>query len=404
MDAIARRGAAVDGRQAAADGDAAAEMLRAEGIAVGVTLVKEASPSGSGSGRRCSCRWCTSRAISPRWTSSRCSSTSTGKRRKAWMFVMRLMYSGRDFAWLYAAAGSGLLPRRPRARVRASRRGAAPDRLRQSQAGGGAGARRRRAGADARASWRSRRTTCSSRASLGRATGHDKGGVEARGKGDPLAAPRADPGGETSTRSAATLLARLTTRRRAARRSEGRTIAERFEEERGRMLPLPGARRFAPHADDARRSVAPRAGEGRGRASTRFWCDWAGLDVTAYVGVDDVEIVGPDGREVQHRGKRFGQRSVGLPALPAASWRASRRRCARSRPSCSPSSASRSRRAWRQLVDEHGPKQAARAFAKVLRRSSSGTARRSSPSGCSAGARARRAAAPGAAASRPPPA
>jgi transposase len=25
-----------------------------------------------------------------------------GKRRKAWMFLMRLMYSGRDFAWVYA--------------------------------------------------------------------------------------------------------------------------------------------------------------------------------------------------------------------------------------------------------------------------------------------------------------
>ena len=41
------------------------------------------------------------RAISPRSTSSRCWSTSTGTRRKAWLFLMRLMYSGRDFAWIY---------------------------------------------------------------------------------------------------------------------------------------------------------------------------------------------------------------------------------------------------------------------------------------------------------------
>ena len=40
-----------------------------------------------------------------------------GKRRKAWMFVMRLMYSGRDFAWLYAHQDQALLGvpwRRPR--------------------------------------------------------------------------------------------------------------------------------------------------------------------------------------------------------------------------------------------------------------------------------------------------
>lgn len=58
-----------------------------------------------------------------------------GERRKAFLFVMRLMHSGRDFAWLY--------PRQDqvcfldaRARVRALRRRAASARVRQSEAGG----------------------------------------------------------------------------------------------------------------------------------------------------------------------------------------------------------------------------------------------------------------------------
>jgi hypothetical protein len=38
-------------------------------------------------------------------------------------------------------------------------------------------------------------------------------------------------------------------------------------------------------------------------------CARAGLDVTAHVGADDVDIVGPDGI-VHHTRKRFGERSI----------------------------------------------------------------------------------------------
>ena len=82
----------------------------------------------------------------------------------------------------------------------------------------------------------------------GRATGHDKGGVEARGKGIrwqhlvPIPA-----GADARRRSARQLLARLDARAAEHRDAEGRSIAERFEVERGRMLPLP-AHAFRPHA------------------------------------------------------------------------------------------------------------------------------------------------------------
>jgi hypothetical protein len=59
-----------------------------------------------------------------------------GQRQKAWMFLLRLMYSGRDFAWLYPRQDQVcFLDGHVRA-VRASGVGAAPGGLRQPQAGG----------------------------------------------------------------------------------------------------------------------------------------------------------------------------------------------------------------------------------------------------------------------------
>jgi transposase len=69
-----------------------------------------------------------------------------GTRHKAWLFLMRLMYSGRDFAWIYKRQEPGQFSRRARAGVRALRGGPASDRIRQLEARGRAHPRRRRAG------------------------------------------------------------------------------------------------------------------------------------------------------------------------------------------------------------------------------------------------------------------
>ena len=53
-----------------------------------------------------------------------------GIRRKAWLFLMRLMYSGRDFAWIYERQDQISFPRRSCPGVRALRRRARPGRLR----------------------------------------------------------------------------------------------------------------------------------------------------------------------------------------------------------------------------------------------------------------------------------
>src|SRR5207244_2579061 len=78
--------------------------------------------------------------------------------------------------------------------------------------------------------------------------------------------------------------------------------------EKPRMLPLP---------EHPYRAAATRLVEVSRRSLVKVdsavysvWCEWAGLGVTAYAGVDEVEVVGPDKRRVVHQRQRFGGRSV----------------------------------------------------------------------------------------------
>ena len=72
-----------------------------------------------------------------------------GTRRKAWLFLMRLMYSGRDFAWIYERQDQiSFLDGHVRAFAHFDGR-AGPRRVRQSARGRRADPRRRRADADA---------------------------------------------------------------------------------------------------------------------------------------------------------------------------------------------------------------------------------------------------------------
>jgi hypothetical protein len=137
---------------------------------------------------------------------------------------------------------------------------------------------------------------------------------------------------------------------------------ERFAVDRAQSLPLP------PHRFDARRTHTPSVSrrslicvEGAYYSTP---CEWAGLDVTAHVGVDEVEVVGRGGA-VRHPRKRFGERSVDyrhyvreLARKPQAVRQVAAELVADLGPVFG--------HAWRSLVDAHGPKQAARIFAKVL--------------------------------------
>jgi hypothetical protein len=129
------------------------------------------------------------------------------------------------------------------------------------------------------------------------------------------------------------------------------------------MLPLPPTP-FEPAAfraaEVSRRSLVKVDG-----AQYSVWCTWAGLPVRAYVGVDDVDIVGPDGVHVIHRRQPFGGRSIDYRHYVrelARKPQALRQVADELVPALGPPFDA----VWRQLVEERGPKQAARVFAQVL--------------------------------------
>jgi hypothetical protein len=95
------------------------------------------------------------------------------------------------------------------------------------------------------------------------------------------------------------------------------------------------------------------------------WSEWYGRDVRAYVGVDEVELVGPDGRRVVHARQPFGGKAIDyrhyLPELAQKPQAVRQVADELLRDLGEPYAT-----LWRGLVDEHGPKQAARVFARVL--------------------------------------
>jgi transposase len=285
-----------------------------------------------------------------------------GQRRKAWMFLLRLMYSGRDFAWLY--------PRQDQvcfldAHVRAFEHlGSVPHRLAYDNLK--PAVTRVLVGAERELARRflALATHYVLEPSFARPrTGHDKGGVEARGKGVRWQHLVPIPSGPDLESISRQLLERLDGAADQRRGSHGRTVAELFTEELSAMLPLPGRPFRAAAVDTA--SVSRRALVKLAGASYSVWCDWAGLDVTTYLGVDEVELVGRDGRRVQHPRQAAGGRSVDyrhyLPELARKPQAIRQVAGELVRDLGSPF-----RELWQELVDEDGPRYASRIFAKVL--------------------------------------
>jgi transposase len=275
-----------------------------------------------------------------------------GKRTKAWMFVMRLMHSGRDFAWLYTRQDQpsfldghvrafehfGFVPQR-----------IAYDNLKAAVAKHLAGSERQlTVPFEALVShYLFEPSFCRPR------TGHDKGGVESRGKAirwqHLVPIPRAD----NIAPMRATLLARL----------DAKHDPQRFAADRAASLPLP-AHRFDACRVHAGVGVSQRSLVVIEGATYSVPCEWAGLEVTARVGADDVTIVGPT-RTVHYERARFGSKVVDyrhyvreLSHKPQAVRQVAAELIRDLGP---PFDA-----AWRSLVDAHGPKQASRIFAKVL--------------------------------------
>lgn len=285
-----------------------------------------------------------------------------GKRRKAWMFLLRGMASGRDFAWVYPRQDQTCFldgHARAFAHLGAVYQRLVYDNLRPAVVRVLVGSERQLTTRFAALANHYLYEPCFARP----ATGHDKGGVEARGKGVRWAHLVPIPSGRSLEEVSRALLARLDAEAPTKKDAEGRSVSERFTEELPQMLPL-AARPFAsaemvPVRPSRRALVALRGG------TYSVWSDWAQLDLTAYLGVDEVEIVGPTGR-VRHPRKSFGGRSIDyrhylreLSRKPQALRQVAHELL--------PRMDERFTRAWHQLVDLHGPKQAARVMAQVLR-------------------------------------
>lgn len=286
-----------------------------------------------------------------------------GARQKAWMFVLRLMHSGRDFAWLYprqdqvafldghvrAFEHFGFVPHR-----------LAYDNLKPAVTRILVGSERVLSPRFLALATHYLVEPCFARP----ATGHDKGGVESRGRAIRWQHLVPIPSGPDLRSISAALLARLDAQAQKKRGDDGRTVAERFTVEQQHMLPLPPVPFRAAsfhHLEVSRRSLVQLAG-----AAYSVWSDWARLAVKAFVSVDEVEIVGIDGRVVVHPRQAFGGRAVDyrhyLPELAKKPQAVRQVADELIRDLGAPFDA-----LWRQLTDERGPKHAARTFAHVLR-------------------------------------
>lgn len=286
-----------------------------------------------------------------------------GKRQKAWMFLMRGMASKRDFAWLY--------PRQDQTcfldgHVRAFEWLGAIyqrllfDNLKPAVAKVLAGSERQLTARFAALANHYLFEPCFARP----ATGHDKGGVEARGKGVRWAHLVPIPAGDSLEAISRALMARLDAEAAQKRDVEGRTVAELFAAELPAMVPMPKWR-FVPAealSTEATRSALVKVKGGH----YSVWSQWAGMTLTAYAGVDTIEVRGPELPPVLHPRVGFGRREVDyrhyLPVL-ARKPQALRQVADQLMPKLDV----RFQRAWAHLVDLHGPKQAARVMAQVLK-------------------------------------
>lgn len=286
-----------------------------------------------------------------------------GVRRKLWMFVLRWMYSGRDFAGLYercdqvsfldghvrAFAHAGCVPRRIEY-----------DNLKPAVKKILVGSERELQTRFAALASHYLFEPCFARPR----EGHDKGGVEARGRGIRLRHMWPVPTAVTLDEMRATLLARVDTQAATeGRRDEDETAATRFVTERdaAQLLPLVPFEPCAIVLAEASSRSLVRVD----KADYAVPSTWARREVTAYVGADTVSIRCAGEHETvvwarlrRGRAIRYRYYLRELRRKPQAV-----RQCAAEitaelgEPFAS---------AWRLLVDQRGPLDAARAFATIL--------------------------------------
>lgn len=284
-----------------------------------------------------------------------------GERRKAWMFVMRLMHSGRDFAWLYWHCDQvSFLDGHVRAFAHL---GGVPHRLVYDNLK--AAVRKiLQVGRELSGRFAALAAHYVFEPSFARPyTGHDKGGVESRGRGVRLQHLVPIPAAPTLPTAAEALLARLDAQAGQRRADDGRTVLERFaEDEQPRLLPvLRGA--FDPRKLEsvgADRSSRVRLAGARYSVPS----GWALCQVEARIGVDDIELRCRGEVVTLPRQAKGGQHIDYRHYLPEL--RKKPQAVRQVMPELLDQFGEPFGRLWRLLVDMHGPADAARVFARVL--------------------------------------
>ncbi|MCW5777753.1 MAG: IS21 family transposase [Phycisphaeraceae bacterium] len=229
-----------------------------------------------------------------------------GTRRKAWLFLMRLMYSGRDFAWIYERQDQvSFLDGHVRAFAHFAGVPArlAYDNLKAAVVRILVGGERTLTARFAALASHYLFEPCFCRPG----EGHDKGGVESRGKAVRRQALTPIPSAPTLDAINQALLARMDARLATGRDRAGETIGTRFAVEAPAFRPVP--RPFVAEATTVV-TVSPRALVRLEGAVYSVPCRWAGVDLIARIGAATITIVGRDGTPVQHPRQRFGQRSI----------------------------------------------------------------------------------------------
>jgi len=337
------------------------EMLLAEGQRVGVTVVKEAVAEWKRQRREVFVPLTYRPGDLAEVDFFEVLVDIDGTRRKAWLFLMRLMYSGRDFAWIYERQDQiSFLDGHVRAFAHFDGVPAriAYDNLRAAVGRILIGGARTLTPRFAALASHYLLEACFCRPG----EGHDKGGVESRGKAVRQQALVPIPVGPTLAAINAIVLAQMDARLDTKRDAAGHTIRERFSEEqrRFRLAPTP----FAPEATTFA-TVSPRALVRLEGAVYSVWTRWAGLDLVVRIGASTVTIVGRDGIVVTHQRKRFGERSIDyrhylseLARKPQAVRQVL--------PDLLRDLGDPFPHIWDQLQGAHGPREAARHFAKLL--------------------------------------
>lgn len=224
-------------------------------------------------------------------------------RRKAWKFLLRLMYSGYDFIWLYDRCDQlSFLD----AHVRAfSFLGGVPHRLVYDNL---SAAVRRKAGLNGPERKLTERFSALSSHYLFEpcfarpGQGHDKGGVESRGQMIRLQHMTPIPRGKSLSEIATHLQENLVIEAQTRKDAQGQTVISRYGKERSSLKPLPATpfeARIIRTLEVSSRSTVQVEG-----ATYSLPSRWARTQVTALIGVSEITFTRQGEQEVHPRLQR----------------------------------------------------------------------------------------------------